>query len=120
MVTPAGRRPIAVVYNPKDYMDWKADAAKRAKLQFSGDPFEVPVEVSLLLVAPRPKTTKLPVPKPDTDNYAKGTLDALTDAEVVWPDDWLVADLIARKRWAAADRPAGITITIRPLEDWEL
>src|SRR3546814_19545477 len=86
----------------------------------TGEPFEGPVEVILQFTAPRPKTTKLAVPKPDIDNYAKGALDALTDTKVVWPDDWQVADLIARKRWASADSPDGITITIRTLSPQEL
>src|SRR3546814_3208828 len=81
VVAPAGRKPIAVVYNPKDYTEWKQDAAKQAKLQMTGEPFEGPVEVTLQFTAPRPKTTKLAVPKPDIDNYAKGALDALTDTD---------------------------------------
>src|SRR3546814_14215643 len=87
VVAPAGRKPIAVVYNPKDYTEWKQDAAKQAKLQMTGEPFEGPVAVTLQFTAPRPKTTKLAVQKPDIDNYDKGALAAPKETKIVWPKD---------------------------------
>lgn len=108
---------MAIFYSPAEYKTWQADAAKLlADIKANVEPFDGVVEVTILAVAERPKTTKLLVPKPDVDNYAKGVLDAITYAEKFWRDDTQVADLIARKRWSRPDRPAGIHVNITPID----
>ena len=52
-------------------------------------PYEEPVEVSIICAVERPQTTKLPHPRPDADNYGKALMDAMTQAGV-WKDDSLV------------------------------
>lgn len=110
---------FASAYMPKDYKDWKAACADILKASgiSVGD---AAVEVTVILVAPKPKSSKLPFPKPDIDNYVKSVLDAATDATTVWTDDWQVADLVSRKRWETPTRPAGITFSIRELTPEEL
>jgi Holliday junction resolvase RusA-like endonuclease len=93
-----GRFPVA--YYPKPYQDWKVAAAKVIRAAFKGHHgYEIPVHVTLTCNVKRPKSTKLEVPKPDVDNYAKSILDAMTAAEV-WTDDTIVSTLTVRKRWA--------------------
>lgn len=48
----------------------------------------------------------------DIEKHVRVLHDALQDAGVL-ADDCLVTDLIARKRWATAEHPAGIEIEIR-------
>lgn len=109
----------ASVYMPASYTKWKKEAAEffTASKIAVGDK---PVAVSILFVAPRPKTTKLPFLKADIDNCVKSVMDAATDAATVWTDDWQVADLTAKKRWSSDTRPVGITFSIRELTPEEL
>lgn len=100
-------------------MKWKTEAATF----FTDSKISVgdsPVAVSILFVAPRPKSTKLPFLKADIDNCVKSVMDAATDAATVWTDDWQVADLTAKKRWSSDKRPVGITFSIRVLAPEEL
>jgi Holliday junction resolvase RusA-like endonuclease len=104
---------------PSDYVKWKTEAAKF----FAASDISIgeqPVAISILFVAPRPKTTKHPFLKADIDNCVKSVMDAVTDAATVWADDWQVADLSAKKRWSSEYRPVGITFGIRVLRADEL
>jgi Holliday junction resolvase RusA-like endonuclease len=94
-------KPIATVYNPAEYKRWLEDAQAQIINQVS-DPAPIvgALAVSIAVTAQKPKTSKLPHPKPDADNYAKAVLDALTHAQV-WEDDSQVADLHIKKRWGA-------------------
>lgn len=107
---------FASTYNPKEYTVWKERAAEliRDALQ---DPLGERVgdfRLTLVVQAQRPKTTKLPRPKPDVDNYAKGVMDAITDAERLWEDDYQVACLTVTKRWAPEGEPPGVYVTLEP------
>lgn len=93
-----GRVPVA--YYPADYQKWKE--AARGALAFEGPPIEGPLRVYLSFQVERPKTTKLPAPKPDIDNYVKSMLDAMTAAGV-WEDDTQVVQVQAEKMWGARD-----------------
>lgn len=53
---------------------------------------------------------EMPTKKPDLDNLAKLTMDALNS--VAWKDDVQVVDLIVRKRWSDTPR---VEITVSPL-----
>lgn len=110
-----GRRPIASLYSPKEYADWQRellDALRGVEaVRFNGL-----VVATVESFPTRPKTTKLLVPKPDVDNYAKGVLDCITKDTRFWSDDTQVADLLTRKRWAKPDEPGHIIVTLEPLE----
>lgn len=107
-------KPTASVYHPKEYTDWQAEAAAAVADVMSvfpdgTFPIEGPATVGLIITVARPKTTKLPHPKPDVDNYAKPVLDAMTKAGV-FRDDSQVAMLAVLKKWG--DEPSiGIEIT---------
>ncbi len=107
---------FASTYNPKEYTVWKARAAELIR-----DALQEPLgervgdfRLTIVVQAQRPKTTKLSRPKPDVDNYAKGVMDAITDAERLWEDDYQVACLTVAKRWAPEGEPPGIYVTIAP------
>ena len=98
-----GGRPIATVFNPTEYKKWIGDAVEQLIPQIHGDPILGDLTLSLVVVAQKPKTSKLSRPKPDVDNYAKAVMDAMTDAGV-WDDDAQVAQLTATKRWGGIGR----------------
>lgn len=106
-------RGIAVFYSPKEYQEWQKAAAE-ALAQVAAFPVEGPCGVSIVCSAARPKTTKLPYPKPDVDNYAKGVLDAITKDGRFWADDSQVQTLSVTKRWTEkwTDEDPSIHITI--------
>lgn len=114
-----GRKPIASFYSPKEYQEWQKDAAKALKSVIA-EHTSLPVEVFVEVRATRPKTTKLFVPKPDVDNYAKGPLDVITKDGRFWDDDTQVADLHVKKRWSTEDRPTGVYVTILALDPKDL
>lgn len=108
-------KPIVSMYHPKEYTAWQAAAAQALIEELADVELPVtegPVTVGLIITVPRPKTTKLPHPKPDVDNYAKPVLDAMTKAGV-FRDDSQVAFLAVLKKWG--DEPS-IGIEIRTFE----
>lgn len=107
---------FASTYNPREYTAWKERAAELIR-----DVLKEPLgervgdfRLTLVVQAQRPKTTKLSRPKPDVDNYAKGVLDAITDADRLWEDDYQVSTLTVTKRWAPEGEEPGVHITIIP------
>lgn len=72
----------------------------------------VPLVLTLCLFSTQPKATKLPMPKPDIDNFVKAIMDSGTPA--VWVDDWWIADLHAKKRWAPKGEAGFITLEVGP------
>lgn len=55
--------------------------------------------------------------KPDVDNYAKMTMDAIVDARIL-KDDAFITDLIVKKRYACDEHPEGVEVdlTVFPTE----
>lgn len=56
------------------------------------------LNASVVFCVPRPKTTKLVVPRGDIDNYVKALFDGCN--ELVWRDDTQVTGLHAQKMWS--------------------
>lgn len=96
-------KPIATVYNPAEYKHWLEDAQAQLINQVHGEPILGPLIVSITVTTQKPKTSKLPHPKPDIDNYVKAVLDAMTHVGV-WDDDSQVGLLFAEKKWGAVGR----------------
>lgn len=106
---------FANIYMPPEYVDWKDEVAAAIRATLSPvDPeqFEAPVTVTAEFVCLSPKTTKLPFPKPDLDNYLKSLLDAATESATLWKDDCQVNATKASKRWAAEGERTGIKLKI--------
>lgn len=110
VISGAGRKPLAVFYSPKEYREWQDEAAA-ALASVTAFKVEGPCAVSIVCSAAKPKTTKLPHPKPDVDNYAKGVLDAITKDGRFWSDDSQVQTLSVTKRWTDEEPSIRITIT---------
>lgn len=80
-------------------------------------PFEHAIVVEVWFYMPRPPSVPVkrrahPEVKPDVDKLARATLDAMS--KVLYRDDALVCDLLARKRYTTG--PARAVIEVRPLE----
>lgn len=102
----AGKRVIISLYSPPNYKEWQKEALAALKLlaeeEVPPTPFTGPLFVEVHLSVQKPKTTKLPHPKPDVDNYAKAVLDALTADGRFWSDDSQVQTLLVDKGWSDA------------------
>lgn len=93
-----------------------AKYAMMARQMYGGE--DVALEVECIFTVPRPasrpKKYLLPNKKPDADKLARGIGDALT--KIVYPDDGIITDSIARKRYpnvlGGAPEP-GVHITVR-------
>jgi Holliday junction resolvase RusA-like endonuclease len=108
-----GRKPIASFYSPPEYSAWQKEAAAALK-GVPAFPVEGPCSVMVTCSVTRPKTTKMPHPKPDVDNYAKGVLDAITKDGRFWSDDSQVALLTVTKLWVEGPGCIHVTITKEP------
>lgn len=100
------RGKFVTAYHPKPYVaytDALRDMISEALSEAGAEILEGPLAVDIEITLERPKTTKLPAPRPDADNFAKGILDSMTKAGV-WKDDSQVTDLYVSKRWGDLDR----------------
>ena len=91
------------VYYSKTYSSWKTLAEKHTTagpLQLAAT---TPLVVVVESVCRKAKSSKLAFPKGDTDNYAKGPLDVITNASGYWCDDKQVIWLLSGKRFAAPE-----------------
>lgn len=110
----AGKRAIVSMYSPKEYQTWLAEAQRLLTTVTPPEqPFEGRLYVSVEVYVTAPKASKLPHPKPDVDNYAKGVLDAITKDGRFWSDDSQVGVLLVSKAWAPG--PGSIHVSIRNL-----
>jgi Holliday junction resolvase RusA-like endonuclease len=102
------------MYSPKEYQTWQAEAARLlTKVPAPEAPTPYVVEVAVRCFMTKPKTTKLPHPKPDVDNYAKGVLDVITKDGRFWIDDSQVQQLLVSKAWIEGE--PRIDVEIREL-----
>lgn len=81
-----------------------------------GEPFDVPLAMTIVFYLQRPKTAPRrviwPAKKPDWDKLSRLVCDALKG--VVYRDDALICRCSVEKQFAV-DRPAGCTITVEVL-----
>lgn len=100
--------------------DYKATVRHAASQAHRGGPLQGPLCVEFTFIMPRPKGMfwkKKPMPReahatrPDCDNLAKSTLDALKG--LVWIDDAQIADLRVRKLIACGEEQPAAHIHVR-------
>lgn len=113
---------FAVAYTDKPYREWldkAADMLADTVMPTEWDKssaFELHAQFQVL----KPKTSKLSYPQPDTDNYVKGLMDAMTQAGHIWDDDKQVVSLTATKTFVDREDMVGINITLTPLSPEEI
>ena len=112
------------LYDPAKVKAYKVQLHDLASREYHGSPFKDAIKVELTFYRSiqksvsnaeyerRLKNETLPTVKPDTDNFIKSTLDALTG--VLWTDDNIITDIIARKRYS--DDPH-VFIKITPMTE---
>lgn len=69
------------------------------------EPLLAPLNVAIVCHITKPKTTKLPYPRADVDNYAKAVLDSLNG--VIWEDDKQITSLSINKGWTESHEQPG-------------
>lgn len=100
-----------ISYYTDPYKSWKKAAREMlTSLAPSTCPLLGRLSVSIRIFGTRPATTKLDMPRPDVDNYAKAVLDA--GNSVLWDDDRQVAPLIVDKEWAKPGETGYVDIEI--------
>ena len=72
-----------------------------------------PIEAELEFIVRKSKSSKRRHPRGDVDNFVKGPLDSMTQAEKFWDDDDQVVVLVASKRFAEKNEKHGIRIRYR-------
>lgn len=92
------------------YKSYKKAIGEWFKQNFAGPVLAGALTVSIEAIGARPKTTILAFPRPDVDNYAKATLDAMN--KTVFKDDTQVQKLVVTKRWARKGEAAATKITV--------
>ncbi len=101
---------------------FKATVRMTAQGVYKAAPLEGPLRLTVLFLMPRPgnliwKSRPMPralhVKKPDLDNLAKSTKDALTG--ILWRDDSQIAVLDCRKLTAAGDEQPRVEIRVTQL-----
>lgn len=99
-------------YTPKKTVDFE-NAIRRFWKSSGNEMFpNVPIKLDIICYISRPKKpkNKLPITRPDVDNYAKSIKDALNG--MAWKDDSFVTDLRIKKRYVDKDMNPAIHISI--------
>lgn len=113
---PQFNRQSGKAYHTKVYKQFRKDLEAELRGCAPEEPFDFPIDVAMGVYLRRPRTTKLVMPKPDVDNFAKGVLDAMQGPKggdrIVLADDSWVAGLFVQKRWASPGEPGFITIRV--------
>lgn len=99
-----------MAYNDPVYTKWKTEAARQLLQMPKPEQYDH-VRLTCTFEVEQPKKTKLKVPKPDCDNYAKALMDSISQANW-WTDDSQVVSLEVRKAWAPKGKPGSIRFTI--------
>ncbi|MGC3849682.1 MULTISPECIES: RusA family crossover junction endodeoxyribonuclease [Lactobacillaceae] len=111
------------LYDPKAVKQFKQAVAEEAMFTYRSQPLSGSLAVTLVFYRPvqqslskvekqrRIDGRRLPVVKPDLDNYIKSFLDALHG--IYWQDDALITDIVASKRYGRQPR---IEIEVKEIE----
>lgn len=119
--TPRPRVSKFGTYYPKSYSEYARDVQQQTAQVLDAEgakagPLEGRLGVVLDISVKRPKSSSLATPRGDVYNYAKGPLDAATQAGI-WKDDTQIAVLAATKRFAEAAEEPGVAVWVAQLRD---
>lgn len=100
------------VYYGKKYTEWRKEATKLAQ-QFTNDStFTGQCAVVVEHIVLKPRTSKRDSPRGDVDNYAKASLDMITQDTTIWNDDDQVVALLVTKVFTTNEKEVGTRITV--------
>lgn len=102
---------VPLAYNDPDYTKWKTEVARQLVQMPKPDESLKNIRLRCHFEVEQPKKTKLSTPRGDVDNYAKGLMDAITQANW-WKDDSQVVHLSTSKSWAPKGKPGSIRFII--------
>ena len=123
-VAPHGRAMIVSNPGKSPVAAYKKIVAVEARTFYKGPLLAQPLRVTLLFVMPRPKSVTRktrPNPrlrhtsKPDIENLAKSTLDALTG--IVWEDDCWICELELEKVVARGGESPHVNVFVETLSE---
>lgn len=126
------KKPMATIYQAPAQKQFEETVAEIAEAAFAeqvgGDPFEGPVNVTMIVFLSWPQATtkkaladieaglSAPTKKPDNSNVAKSVEDAMN--KIVFKDDAQVVNLLVRKRFSDTPRVAvRVTELTKPTPD---
>lgn len=99
---------------PHPIAEYKATVKMAAQAAYQGPPLECPLAADIVCVfAARSKHRRPKPTKPDCDNLAKSTLDALNG--LTFRDDGQIVRLTVQKWHAAQDEQPHVEITLEPI-----
>jgi Holliday junction resolvase RusA-like endonuclease len=104
-----------ITYFAKPYTQFVNECQQQFAEQHTGKPLDGRLGVVIETIVEKPRTTKLTDPRGDTDNYAKGCLDAATKAGV-WVDDAQVIHLGITRRFTEPGEEPGVNLYIGALK----
>lgn len=109
---------FAVAYTDKPYREWldAAEAELRTLTLPVGWNSGLPMHLTVVFKALKPKTSKLTYPKPDIDNYEKAFLDAVTQAQSIYDDDTQIVSLQSSKLFVTDPADVGVAFEFIPME----
>lgn len=110
---PASRPRVARngwTYYEKKYKTFKAAIGGFFTENHTDSPIEDEVVVEIYCHAESPKSSVLPSPLPDVDNYAKAVMDGMNG--IVLKDDRLVKRLVVEKHWLPYGVPGYIEVVL--------
>lgn len=97
-------------YYEKGYNKWRDDFREWLVHHWVHTPLSGILDVEIVCICTKPKTTKLSIPKGDVDNYAKGVLDMLNG--LAWQDDKQIHSLRITKRYVEKGEDPCIDVSI--------
>jgi Holliday junction resolvase RusA-like endonuclease len=104
--------------NPTQSENWKKEVTARAYPYRPKTPIDYPIRLKLEFYLPRPQKAKddtWACVRPDLDNYVKGTVDALQQANF-FKDDAVVVWMEAKKFYSSDGR-VGVQITVLGVDE---
>ncbi|WP_137597126.1 RusA family crossover junction endodeoxyribonuclease [Paucilactobacillus kaifaensis] len=124
------RGKFVTTYDPPKSKEYKKHIVDVVAQTWSNKALDEPLSVMIKVYRPIQKSTSkklyalkatgdvLPIKKPDVDNYTKGILDGLSQANI-WTDDNLVCEVITQKQYSDNPRVEIVIKEINSINEFE-